>query len=206
MLSSSYGFITPKTYYLRSLVLIALTLGMSLSENSYAQDCKAEITQMNLEIKELEIIVEKARQDWEKLPQTSSAKELLFSLWDGNQRVLMAKKSVHAALEASCTTTALGPVENKNSTSVIDDEGQEIELAASLVVTKQTNKYLIKIDSNIAEGSFSLIATKKGSKSISFKVNTDDSGSYILRTSRNLKGFLLVLKYNGELLDKTQVN
>jgi len=206
MLSSSYGFITPKTYYLRSLVLIALTLGMSLSENSYAQDCKTEITQMNLEIKELEIVVEKARQDWEKLPQTSSAKELLFSLWDGNQRVLTAKKSVHAALEASCTTTALGPVENKNSTSVIDDEGQEIELAASLVVTKQTNKYLIKIDSNIAEGSFSLIATKKGSKSISFKVNTDDSGSYILRTSRNLKGFLLVLKYNGELLDKTQVN
>ena len=206
MLYSSYGFITPKTYYLRSLVLFALTLGMSVSENSYAQDCKTEITQMNLEIKELEIVVEKARQDWEKLPQTSSAKELLFSLWEGNQRVLTAKKSVHAALEASCTTTALGPVENKNSTSVMDDEGQEIELAASLVVTKQTNKYLIKIDSNIAEGSFSLIATKKGSKSISFKVNTDDSGSYILRTSRNLKGFLLVLKYNGELLDKTQVN
>jgi hypothetical protein len=50
------------------------------------------------------------------------------------------------------------------------------------------------------------VATKKGAKSISFKVGTDDAGSYALRTTRNLKGFLLVLKYNGELLDKIQVN
>jgi hypothetical protein len=131
---------------------------------------------------------------------------LFYISWDGNLRLLTAKKSVRAALEASCTTTALGSVENKNSASVIDDEGQELELEASLVVTKQTSKYLIKIYSNIAGESFSLVATKKGSKSISFKVNTDNSGSYILRTSRNLKGFLFVLKYNGELLDKTQVN
>jgi predicted deacylase len=81
-----------------------------------------------------------------------------------------------------------------------------MELAASLTVTKQSNKYLIKVDSNIADGTFSLVATKKGAKSISFKVGTDDAGSYALRTTRNLKGFLLVLKYNGELLDKIQVN
>jgi hypothetical protein len=63
MLFPPYGLITLKTFYLRSLVLIALTIGMSISENSYAQDCKTEITQMSLEIKELEIVVDKARQD-----------------------------------------------------------------------------------------------------------------------------------------------
>ena len=62
------------------------------------------------------------------------------------------------------------------------------------------------VDSNIASGSFSLIATKKGNRSIKFMVYTHDNYSYTLRTSRNLKGFVLELRYNGELLDKTQVN
>ncbi len=195
-----------KAYYFLLSTLIALTSGISVPENSYAQDCNTEIIQMKLEIKELEIVVDKAYQDWLKIPDTSFAKELLFSHWDGNFRVLNLKKNILSALETSCSKTTLGSAANNNTTSVVDDDGLEIDPSASLAVSKVIDRYLIKIDSNIAGGSFSLIATKKGSKSISFKVSTNDSGSYTLRTSRNLKGFILALKYNGELLDKIQVN
>lgn len=177
-----------------------------MPENSYAQDCKTEITQMKLEIKELEIIVDETYRDWGKLPETHFAEELFFSIWDGNLRVLTLRKSAISELETTCATASLGSAANKNSTTVIDDEGQEIELAASSTVTKQVNKYLIMLDSNIASGSFSLIATKKGNKSINSRVYTDDDGSYTLRNSRNLKGFVLELRYNRELLDKNQVN
>ncbi len=100
----------------------------------------------------------------------------------------------------------LGSVRNRNLSTKVDNKGQELWLSASITATKQANKYLIRVDSTIANGSLSLIATWMGGKTLGFRVNTADDRGYALRTSNNLKEFALVFKYNGELLDKIQMN
>ena len=78
--------------------------------------------------------------------------------------------------------------------------------AATLSVTKNANgKYLIAINSNVAEDQFIVIATKKGSKSITYKATTNDSGDVLLLTARNLSGFTLTLRYNGDYMDKEKI-
>jgi len=184
---------------------MTLVLAIAIPTTSYAEDCKSENVQLKQEIQELEVSAEASYQAWQKtLGGSDFIIKLFYDIWQTNTEVLKLKKSILMSNEKSCLDSASSA--GKKATEVTEDDGEEMELAASLTVTKQSNKYLIKVDSNIAGGTFSLVATKKGSKSISFKVATDDAGSYALRTTRNLKGFLLVLKYNGELLDKLQVN
>ena len=184
-------------------IVMGLILSLGVTPNLYAQDCKDSVSQLKLEIAELEKQVNDGYKQLQSIQKTVSGYNTILAVYELNSQILKIKKDLLAVDEKSCASSGST---GKSSTAITDDDGQEMELSATLNVTKQGNKYLIKVDSNIAGGSFSLVATKKGSKSISFKVGTDDAGSYALRTTRNLKGFLLVLKYNGELLDKIQVN
>jgi hypothetical protein len=184
-------------------IVMGLILSLGVTPNLYAQDCKDSVSQLKLEIAELEKQVNDGYKQLQSIQKTASGYNTILAVYELNSQILKIKKDLLAVDEKSCASTSST---GKSSTAITDDDGQEMELSATLNVTKQGSKYLIKVDSNIAGGSFSLVATKKGSKSISFKVGTDDAGSYALRTTRNLKGYLLVLKYNGELLDKIQVN
>ncbi len=184
-------------------IVMGLILSLGVTPNLYAQDCKDSVSQLKLEIAELEKQVNDGYKQLQSIQKTASGDNTILAVYELNSQILKIKKDLLAVDEKSCASTSST---GKSSTAITDDDGQEMELSATLNVTKQGSKYLIKVDSNIAGGSFSLVATKKGSKSISFKVGTDDAGSYALRTTRNLKGYLLVLKYNGELLDKIQVN
>jgi hypothetical protein len=186
------------------LAVFPLALTVITPANVYAQDCTVEVTQLNLEIKELEVRTDSSYLTLKNIPESSLGYKLFFDIWKSNSEILRIKKDLLRAAENGCKNSV--PGNGKKPIVVEEDDGQEMDLAATLSVTKQSSKYLIKVDSNIASGSFSLIATKKGSRPISFKVVTDDAGSYALRTSRNLKGFLLVLRYNAEMLDKIQVN
>jgi hypothetical protein len=49
-------------------------------------------------------------------------------------------------------------------------------------------------------------ATRKGQKSVSFKVETDDDGLAKFSTSRSLAGFQLALLFNGERLSSVRAN
>ncbi len=184
-------------------IVMGLILSLGVTPNLYAQDCKDSVSQLKLEIAELEKQVNDGYKQLQSIQKTASGYNTILAVYELNSQILKIKKDLLAVDEKSCASTSST---GKSSTAITDDDGQEMELSATLNVTKQGSKYLIKVDSNIAGGSLSLVATKKGSKSISFKVGTDDAGSYALRTTRNLKGYLLVLKYNGELLDKIQVN
>jgi len=184
-------------------IVMGLILSLGVTPNLYAQDCKDSVSQLKLEIAELEKQVNDGYKQLQSIQKTASGYNTILAVYELNSQILKIKKDLLAVDEKSCASTSST---GKSSTAITDDDGQEMELSATLNVTKQGSKYLIKVDSNIAGGSFSLVATKKGSKSISFKVGTDDAGSYALRTTRNLKGYLLVLRYNGELLDKIQVN
>ena len=66
-------------------------------------------------------------------------------------------------------------------------------------------KYKFVISSNLPDDELVISATRKGFKSISYKVKTDDSGNASIITSRKLSGFALTLRYNGDSLDKVKV-
>jgi hypothetical protein len=187
-------------------IVMGLVLTLSIIPNVYAQDCKASVSQLKLEIAELEKQLNDGYKQLQSIQKNDFAYNTVLGVYELNSQILKIKKDLLAADEKSCASSGSTDKADKSTTAITEDDGQEMDLSATLNVTKQGSKYLIKVDSNIAGGSFSLVATKKGSKSISFKVGTDDAGSYALRTTRNLKGYLLVLKYNGELLDKIQVN
>ena len=186
-------------------IVMGLILSLSVTPNLYAQDCKDSISQLKVEIAELEKQVNDGYKQLQSIQKTASGNNTVLGVYELNSQILKIKKDLLAADEKSCASSGSTDKADKSTTAITEDDGQEMDLSATLNVTKQGSKYLIKVDSNIAGGSFSLVATKKGSKSISFNVATDDAGAYVLRTSRNLKGFVLVLKYNGEPLDKTTV-
>jgi hypothetical protein len=74
------------------------------------------------------------------------------------------------------------------------------------MVTKRPNgKYLIAINSNIAEEQFVIVATKKGSKAVTYRATTNDGGDVMILTARNLSGFTLTLRVNGDYMDKVRI-
>ena len=186
-------------------IVMSLILSLSVTPNLYAQDCKDSISQLKVEIAELEKQVNDGYKQLQSIQKTTPGYNTVLAVYELNSQILKIRKDLLAADEKSCASSGSTDKADKSTTAITEDDGQEMDLSATLNVTKQGSKYLIKVDSNIAGGSFSLVATKKGSKSISFNVATDDAGAYALRTSRNLKGFVLVFKYNGEQLDKTTV-
>jgi hypothetical protein len=73
-------------------------------------------------------------------------------------------------------------------------------------VRKGSNgKYKFVISSNLADDRLRITATRKGFKSISYNVKTDDSGNASIVTSRKLSGFTLTLRYNSDSLDTVKV-
>ena len=111
-------------------------------------------------------------------------------------------------MRSETSTATPSPTPTPKSTSSADsveDEGYEEDPTATLGVTRQSNgKYKLLIISNVAEDRLVITATRKGFRSITYRVNTNDSGDASIITSRNLSGFTLTLRYNGEYLDKVK--
>jgi hypothetical protein len=105
---------------------------------------------------------------------------------------------------SSTPTPTPSPKSNSNTTAV-EDDGEEEDPSATLGVNKRSNgKYQLIISSNVAENRLVISATRKGFKSITYRVDTNDSGDASIVTSRNLSGFTLTLRYNGDFLDKVK--
>jgi hypothetical protein len=98
------------------------------------------------------------------------------------------------------------PIATTATPTIIESDGNEEEPSANLVVTKRPNgKYLIAINSNIAEEQFVIVATKKGSKAVTYRATTNDAGDVMILTARNLSGFTLTLRVNGDYMDKVRI-
>jgi ABC-type branched-subunit amino acid transport system substrate-binding protein len=89
---------------------------------------------------------------------------------------------------------------------VTELDGEEEAPFGKISVKKEKNKYLISISSNLPNESLQVRATRKGQKSISFKVETDDDGIANFSTSRSLNGFQVALLLNGERLSSVRAN
>jgi hypothetical protein len=87
----------------------------------------------------------------------------------------------------------------------VEDDGAEEDFYATLSVSKRSDgKYRLAILSNVVEDQLIITATKKGAKSIVYKVQTSEFGGISILTTRNLAGFLLTLRFEGEKLASTK--
>jgi hypothetical protein len=64
------------------------------------------------------------------------------------------------------------------------------------VSKKSKIKYQLTISSNFYEEVLKISATRKGYKTISFKVKTNDSGKASITRTQNLSGFTLKVAYD----------
>jgi hypothetical protein len=110
------------------------------------------------------------------------------------------------SVATSGAPTPSAPAQSSSSAAAIEDDGAEDDPYASLRVTKQTTgKYKLMVSSNLADEKLVLSATKKGFRSISYRVLTDESGDVSIVTNRNLSGFTITLRYDGEFLTRVRI-
>jgi hypothetical protein len=89
---------------------------------------------------------------------------------------------------------------------VVDDGVEEGEVVADISLQKSGNSYLIRVASNREKTQMQIIARKKGFKNVVWTLLTDGNGAKNILTSRNLKGFTLALRVDGETVDTAKVS
>lgn len=92
------------------------------------------------------------------------------------------------------------PASSATTDPILEVDGEEEEPFGKVAIKKDKNKYTISISSNLPNETLQVRATKKGAKSIVFKVTTNDDGSVKFTTTRVLAGFQVALLLDGEIL------
>jgi ABC-type branched-subunit amino acid transport system substrate-binding protein len=87
---------------------------------------------------------------------------------------------------------------------IVEIDGEDEEPFGKISAKREKTKYTISISSNLPEEPLQVRATKKGQKSIIFKVTTNDQGAAKFTTTRALAGFQLVLLLDGEILSSVK--
>jgi len=107
----------------------------------------------------------------------------------------------------SSTVVISGQVTTTTTMAVVVDDGvEEGEVVADISLQKSGNSYIIRVTSNREKTQMQIIARKKGAKNIVWTLTTDGNGAKGILTSRNLKGFTLALRVDGETVDTAKVS
>jgi len=88
-----------------------------------------------------------------------------------------------------------------------ESDGEEEPPSGTLAVSFNSaqNRYVVRIDCNLAGEKLTIRAVKKGSKSLKFSVTIDEDGVGGVRTKTKLAGYTLTLFYGSEKLDQVRV-
>ena len=91
--------------------------------------------------------------------------------------------------------------------SFAEADGEEEAPAGTLTVSFNSaqNRYVIRVDCNLAGERLTIRAVKKGAKSLRYSLQIDDDGVGGVRTKSKLSGFTLTLFYGSEKLDQVRV-
>jgi len=109
---------------------------------------------------------------------------------------------------SSSTQVASEKVKQNKEDLFPDADGEEEDPAANLTITysKSLARYIVKVDSNLAEESLVLRGVKKGAKSLKFTLTTDEDGVAGVKTKTKLSGFTLTLYFGSTKLDSVKVS
>ena len=75
-----------------------------------------------------------------------------------------------------------------------------------LAIAKVEGGYRLRIDTNSPETAFTIVARKPNAKVLKWAVDTKSSGAVVFTTKRNLAGYTLRLRMEGETLDVVKVS
>jgi hypothetical protein len=109
---------------------------------------------------------------------------------------------------SSSTQVASEKVKQNKEDLFPDADGEEEAPEATLTVTysKSLARYIVKVDSNLAEESLVIRGVKKGSRSLKFTLTTDEDGVAGVRTKTKLAGFTLSVYFGSTKLDSVKVS
>ena len=113
----------------------------------------------------------------------------------------VAPKTTTTVQTTSNTVAVSGQVTTTTIALVIDDGEEQSEIVADISLKKSGGTYNIRVSSNREKTVMQIIARKKGAKNIEWTLTTDGNGAKSILTSRNLKGFTLALRVDGETID-----
>ena len=183
-----------------TVVLINLTF---ISNVLADINCSANnLSRLESENKELQRIID-TEPEFITFSYSDGEKEIQSSRPNFNRQTAELSLGVNKANLAVCKSE-----QEKTTKKVVVDEneGFEVEIEADILVKKLLGKYQVNVSSNLASGTFELLALKQGSKSIKFILKTNEDGNAKFNTKRNLNGYRLVLKYNSEQITSYTVN
>lgn len=90
---------------------------------------------------------------------------------------------------------------NRNSDSVIDDDGTEEDpIGAVSVIKDNSGRFVIQVKTNQESSPILIRAAKSGQRTITFRASTNGSGTVSIRTSRKLSGWKITLLFEDEVL------
>ena len=118
----------------------------------------------------------------------------------------VAPKVTTTVQPTSSTVVISGQVTTTTMAVVVDDGVEEGEVVADISLQKSGNSYMIRVASNREKTQMQIIARKKGAKNIVWTLTSDGNGAKSILTSRNLKGFTLALRVDGETVDTAKVS
>lgn len=96
------------------------------------------------------------------------------------------------------SATAVAPL----VTGISAESGQEVEVAADLSAKQFKGKVVLTVSTNVEAQALTIIATKKGGKTIEIAIVTNSEGDRTLSSKMNLAGYTLTLKSGDQVLDK----
>jgi len=99
---------------------------------------------------------------------------------------------------------AIKPAPKVENETALD--GEDEEPFAKLTIKREKSKYTLTITGNIADEQLLVRATKKGQKSILFKIKTNDDGFARFTTTRTLSGYQVSLSLDGEILSSVKAS
>ena len=148
----------------------------------------------------------------EKIPvyqkQDSSCSSFQTAL--GSSKTLYGKyESLPRQIVATSSKVQTNP---KSGSTQKEEKFAEVEAeeeipAANLSVTysKSLARYILKVESNLPDETLTIRATKKGSRSLKFSIDTDEDGAGGIRTTTKLAGYTMALYFGKEQLDRVTV-
>lgn len=90
---------------------------------------------------------------------------------------------------------------NRNSDSVVDDDGvEEDPIGAISVIRDNSGRFLIQVKTNQESSPILVRAAKAGQRTVTFRASTNGAGTVSIRTTRKLTGWRISLIFEDEVL------
>jgi hypothetical protein len=125
------------------------------------------------------------------------------------QAVIDYEKTSSVKILNQETTTALNEsatVKTLTETATIADLPKAVKISGSVdLKSRNTKTTVLQIDLDLAKAKVKVIATKKGSPTLTQTVSADSNGDKTVTFKRNLKGYTIKIVVDGETIDSLKI-